>query len=246
MQGFEQQFGIKPNFNPDRKIYGVVQGEFILDGETIFLQIFSGDRFELDRVAITSNAFNDKDGVLRYPKPSIYAEGGNLTQQGDLVIVAFGNGDIYNPMVLGSIIPFYKNDFFHDFDLDNYLKKKARYETDNYVIEFQDDGDGEIQLDVTAQAEGTGNITVNLEGVGDNGNVTVNVNGNATLKADKKVIIDSPLIEVGKDSTEKLVKGNLWAALYKAHTHPTPNGPSGAPVNAAQADNCLSEQNTTL
>ena len=43
-----------------------------------------------------------------------------------------------------------------------------------------------------------------------NGNVTINVSGKATIKADVKTIIDSPLIECGKDSTEPVILGDLW------------------------------------
>lgn len=284
MQGFTPQTRIVEERNPDRKINGLIQGQFILDGETIFLQTRNGDRFNLDRVGISSTAFNNKDGILRYPKPFIYDDSGNIEQQGDIVIIAFEKGDIYNPVVIGSVIPLSKNDFFHDFEKTTYQKKKARFETEQCIIEFQDDGMGEIQIDVTAQEgeeeTGTGNITLNLTGFDEenDGNITINISGDATLtanrnidlqatedvtikasknitvegaeevtvKGDEKVIVDSPLIEVGKDSTEKIVLGTSWAALFKAHTHPTPSGPSGTPVNAAQADSCLSDQNTTL
>jgi len=267
MQGFQGQFRIRENFDPDRRIKGITQGQFILDGETIFLQTGDGDRFDLDRVAVMSSAFNDLDGVLRWPKPTIYDDNGNVEAQGDLLIVSFANGDVFNPVVMGSIIPLHKNDFFHDYERTTYQQKKVRFETEQAIIEFQDDGKGELQLDVTGQAgeseNGTGNITVNLTGVDEaNGNITVNVSGNATvsaakdvlveatnevtIKGDAKTIVNSPLIELGEGATEALVLGNSWQSLYAAHIHSTPAGPSGPPGNASQAGNCLSTKNTTL
>jgi len=246
MIGFEPQYNIIPNIDPDRKLLGIARGEFVLQGDIVFLQLWSGENFPIEHVYFMSNAFNDLDGNLRYPKPSMFDDKGNRQQQGDFVMATFLDGDITNPVILGSILPNQLNSFFHKFTKDDYQKKKKRFETENCVIEYQDDADGEIQIDVTAQAQGSGNITLNLIGIGENGNITVNVTGTATIKANEKAIIDSPLIELGKDSTEKLVLGNSWAQLFKAHTHPTPAGPSGVPVNAAQADQCLSEQNTSL
>jgi len=254
MNGYTQQFEFESEENPDRKIMGITQGQFILDGETIFLQTRAGDRFNLDRVGICSTAFNDKDGILRFPKPFIYDSDGNLTQQGDLLIIAFENGDIFNPVVLSSIIPVSKNDFFHSYNQSDYQKKKARWKTDQATIEYQDDGQGEIQLDVSAQDGGTGNITINLTGNSDAGNIIINTTGNvtlnssatATVKGDSKVIVDSPLIELGKDATEAVIKGNVWATFYAAHVHPTGMGPSGPPTNAATVNTVLSTRNKTL
>jgi len=270
MQGFTPQFQIVENPNPTSRIYGVIQGQFILDGNVIFLQTLDGDRFSLDRVDILSTVFNDKDGVLRFPRPFIYDSGGNIVSKGDLVIIAFYKGDVFNPIVIGSVIPIQKDDFFHSFTEADYKKKKARFETAGAIIEYQDDGNGEIQLDITAQDEGTGNISINLTGSSDNGNLNVTINGNVQLNAqkdvtiessqvinieaadqvnvagDSKVVIDSPAIELGENATESLVKGDSWKVLFQAHTHPTPAGPSGMPVNSAQADSCLSTRNTTL
>lgn len=238
MLGYRQQFEYEIEESPERKIQGITQGQFILDGDTIFLQTRKGDRFGLDRVAIASGAFNDVDGVLRFPRPSIYDSNGKMTQQGDLVIVAFEYGDIFNPIVLSSVIPINYNDFFHAFTREDYQKKKARFETDSATIEFQDDGEGHIQLDIEANGA---TLTINVSG-----NVAINSEGTATVKGDSKVIVDSPSIELGKNATEALVKGTSWSTLYQAHVHPTGMGPSGPPTNAAQANTVLSSRNKTL
>lgn len=238
MNGYTQQFQFREENDPDRKIQGITQGHFILDGETIFLQTKAGDRFNLDRVGICATAFNDKDGVLRFPKPFIYDDYGNLTQQGDLLIVAFEHGDIFNPVVLSSIIPVNKNDFFHSYNRFDYQKKKARWETDQATIEYQDDGQGNVSLDIEATGA---TLTINVSG-----DVTVNSSATATVKGDSKVTVDSPLIELGKDATEAVIKGNLWAIFYAAHIHPTGMGPSGPPTNASQTNTVLSSRNKTL
>ena len=44
------------------------------------------------------------------------------------------------------------------------------------------------------------------------------------------IVIESGLIELGAGATEPVVLGQSFAALFNAHTHPTPNGPSGPPA----------------
>jgi len=271
MNGFTPQFQIVENPNPTSRIYGVLQGQFILDGNIIFLQTLDGDRFSLDRVDILSTAFNDKDGILRFPRPFVYDKFGNVVDKGDLVIIAFYKGDVFNPIVIGSVIPIQKDEFFHNFTQADYQKKKTRFETEGATIEYQDDGNGEIQLDITAQGEGTGNITINLTGSSDNGNIIINTNGNVQLTAqkdvtiessqviniqaadqvnisgDSKVVVDSPAIELGENAVEYLVKGTSLLSWLNSHIHQVgaAPGPSLVPTVLATSS-ILSSRNKTL
>lgn len=60
---------------------------------------------------------------------------------------------------------------------------------------------------------------------------------NATL-----TIIDSP-VQIGNGATERMILGDLFMALYNAHSHPTGVGPSGPPAVAMSATQLSQEGN---
>lgn len=67
--------------------------------------------------------------------------------------------------------------------------------------------------------------------------ITSSKDVNINVASGAKAIIDSGTIELGKDATESLVKGNTFMTFFNQHTHPTGTGPSGpplAPMTAAQ------------
>ena len=90
--------------------------------------------------------------------------------------------------------------------------------------------------------------------------VGVSTNGTFNVDTGEDTIINSPGIYLGLDAEEKMVLGDTLVALIEElcdalgkETHPTPNGPSGPPINAAsytaiknKAKNILSAQNFTL
>jgi hypothetical protein len=238
MDGFTPQFNFEENIDPQNKVFGLTRGIFVADGKSIFLQLKDGTRYPLRSVGIVTERFTDNEGVLRYPRPYVYDDQGNFQNHGDIVLVFFEDGNVMNPVVVGSVIRIEKHAFFHEYTTEDFEKHKERWETENCIIEQSDDGAGEIVLNITARNNGTGNVTINLNGINGNGKITV--------KASGKVIVDSPLIELGKDSTEPLVLGDKWKALFQSHTHPTGTGPSGPPSQAAQAEDVLSDQNTSL
>jgi hypothetical protein len=243
MSGYISQFEDSQLSIPSNNL---LRGIFIKDDGTIFLKLSNGIKYQLSDVVFMTERFSEKEGVLKYPRPWQYSETGKVEEMGDIVLVSFTDGNVTNPIVLGSVVLNEKHAFFHEYTTEDFEKHKERWETENCIIEQSDDGAGEIVLDITARNSGAGNVTVNLQGIGDNGNITVNVSGTATVKADNKAIVDSPKIELGKDSTEPLVLGNKWKQLFSTHTHPTGTGPSGPPAQGAQAESVLSEQNTTL
>lgn len=203
--GYVPQVKFVEDNRPDLNIIGLEKGEFVLKGQIIWLQMHGNRKYDLADVSIISTAFNELDGVLRWPQPTLVNELGIIQKQGDIVLIGFRKSNPNNPIVLGSIIPLKINDFFHAFEYDSFQQRKARFETDQAIIEFQDDGKGEIKLDITgnqvqAQAgseavNGTGNITVNLTGFnedeenGTNGSITINANGLLTLTFQKDITI---------------------------------------------------------
>lgn len=60
----------------------------------------------------------------------------------------------------------------------------------------------------------------------------------------KKCTIDSPDINLGKDATEALIKGNEFQQIFDSHTHPTPAGPTAPPIISMSP--ALSDVSTTL
>lgn len=58
--------------------------------------------------------------------------------------------------------------------------------------------------------------------------------GNVTVKSAVSLSLEGTTIDLAGAGGESLIKGNSFLALYAAHTHPTPTGPSGPPVPAGE------------
>lgn len=83
------------------------------------------------------------------------------------------------------------------------------------------DEDGNISIDTSKSDK---KVTINaVDSV-----VTIE-NGIVTIKSNK-VIVDSADIQLGKNATEHLIKGDAFKTLYNSHKHPTGVGPSGEPL----------------
>jgi len=90
--------------------------------------------------------------------------------------------------------------------------------------------------------------------------VGISTNGTFNVDTGEDTIVNSPAIYLGLEAEEKMVLGDTLVALIEElcdalakETHPTPNGPSGPPINAAsyssiksKAKSILSAQNYTL
>lgn len=74
--------------------------------------------------------------------------------------------------------------------------------------------------------------------------ITALYDGNYTVKADTKVVVDSPLIELGAGATEKVILGDAFKAYFDKHIHATGVGPS-APPTVVMPPTTLSTKNTT-
>jgi len=79
--------------------------------------------------------------------------------------------------------------------------------------------------------EGSELITINCVGghqfIMDNsaGTITISYNNGAV-----KIVISDNSIQLGENATEPIVLGQLFKAIFDAHTHPTMMGPSGPPA----------------
>jgi hypothetical protein len=106
--------------------------------------------------------------------------------------------------------------------------------------------DGNIKFthsgNVTFEAEG--DTIINCENAEINANKDATVNCiNGKISASGEVHIDSPQIKLGKTAAEAIVKGDTFNTIWASHTHPTPTGPSGPPIQPM--DPALSQVNTT-
>ncbi len=49
-----------------------------------------------------------------------------------------------------------------------------------------------------------------------------------TMSADGKIVIDGD-VQLGKDASDRIIRGDAFSNVWGAHTHPTPTGVSGPP-----------------
>ena len=66
---------------------------------------------------------------------------------------------------------------------------------------------------------------------------------NAVVTATGETHINSPRIKLGEAAAEAVIKGDTFAGIFDGHIHPTPCGPSGAPIQKTAP--ALSAKNTT-
>lgn len=110
-------------------------------------------------------------------------------------------------------------------------------DSEGFVIDVKNmNGSNKIQID----DKGTINVKTS------NGNEIVidNINDKISIKSNSKISLDAENIELGKDATESIIKGDIFKEYYNKHTHTTPNGASGPPIIGIPS-NCLSNKNKT-
>lgn len=60
---------------------------------------------------------------------------------------------------------------------------------------------------------------------------TIKIQNSGFIKVEKgKIVVDGDRVELGDGASEKVILGNKFQGLFKAHTHPTTHGPSGPPI----------------
>ena len=140
-----------------------------------------------------------------YPKNKslFFGQGGkagsiSIPKIGSIVAVKFDNGNPYSP------------EYFAIHELAQDIKDELNTEYDgSHIILF--DGDQELKLWFTV---GKG-LTISVKGA----SINLAPDNLITVKTNNKVVIDSPNIELGKDATEALIKGNAFMSLFNSHTH---------------------------
>lgn len=159
-------------------------------------------------VSLTFPVSSPREGKKKFPRPFIYErvtqnniETLKLVSVGEKLKITYINGNIKQPLVENAIesLAIINQENFLRIDENNLDRQAEKYETDDYLYAFENDGKGEFKLFVTTfpknseknNTGGTGNLTVDLIGTDGNGNATFGFNGTLTLNqkdVDGKII----------------------------------------------------------
>jgi hypothetical protein len=146
----------------------------------------------------------------------------SIPKVGAIVAVKFDNGNPYSPEYFA----------IHELadDVKSEIGQDGEYEG-AHVIVF--DGDKELKVWFSP----TKGFTIQVK----NASVNIGLDNLITVKTDNKVVIDSPNIELGKDATESVIKGNQFMTLFNSHTHAA----SGTPPLPLMTPDYLSQWSKT-
>jgi hypothetical protein len=170
-----------------------VMGCFVMeDGKANTMKLYDAARkvyHEMSNVSLLWRVGSPLEGKKKFPRPFIFtkknptdAVATQLKSPGEKLLIQYVNGNIYNPIVVGAVesLSVIDQKAFLRIDPNNLDRQVERYETDDYVLESENDGSGNITLTITGKTTGNGNFTVNLSGQ-NAGNISVNANGTYSL-----------------------------------------------------------------
>lgn len=167
----------------------------------------------------------------------------SVAKKGSIVGITFNNGNLHEPEwniiqhisneLKDEISDNYKNAHSLIYDtitegglkiyfteekglMFDYKKTQINIKTDNSILIQNPNGD-------SVELNNDGACIVN---VSDKIDVTCK---NATIKASKKVWIDSPTIDLGKSAIEAVIKGNTFQTLFNSHVHVGNSGVNTSP-----------------
>jgi Type VI secretion system/phage-baseplate injector OB domain len=216
---------LKPDEDPTENITGLYISQVI----QVFPETYTvrtRDRRGITKAKVLTSRSSRKDGDFDLPRV------------GEFVLLAYVEGQVSEPVVLGSFFPV--NSFL---TTDNPKAQKRRIRrvkthikgdqvVEDAIIEYIETKTGDITINVTAMEQGTGNITVNLTGNAQSdgnlratisGEVELNVQGEVNFNFDKKWIAtvlekiifnNSDMRFGGEDADQQLVLGNIWQQIY--------------------------------
>ncbi len=209
-RGFVSEFGRESQPSETDRIYYAVTGHFIAerDPQTKKIKPESVKLFDdntriyhdMKNVSFLWRVSSPLEGEKKFPRPFVYERGKaddevptKLVRVGEKLKLTYMGGSIYNVLVEGAIeaieIPNQVETLF--LDAQNLDRQIKRYETDNYVLEAENNGAGEVTYKLTGKADGTGNVTLEITGTNGNGKLALAINGVVTISqkdADGNVI----------------------------------------------------------
>lgn len=154
----------------------------------------------------------------------------SIPRVGDIVAVRFDNGNLYHP------------EYWFQINQNKELKEDildASAEPHN-VVSLVYDAERNVRI---YHSKEDGLVITRGEGAKERPIIQLDENGIIKVSSDEKIFLDSGNIfisntgEDSEDESQPAVRGvsleewlNAWLDDYKAHTHPTGVGPSGAPL----------------
>jgi hypothetical protein len=131
----------------------------------------------------------------------------SIPKKGSIVAIRFDNGNPYSP------------EYFAIHELAQDVKDELNTEYEgSHIVLF--DGDQELKIWFSINK----GLTLSIKDASFN----IDPNNLVTVKTTNKVIIDSPKIELGKNTLESIIKGETFQKLFNSHTH---IGNLGAPTS---------------
>lgn len=171
-------------------------------------------------VSLSFSVSSPREGKKKFPRPFVYEkvtqnniETLKLVTVGEKLKITYINGNIKQPLVENAIesLAIINQENFLRIDESNLDRQVEKYETDDYVYAYENNGKGEFKLFITGLEKddekkntgGTGNVTVDLVGTEGNGNTTFGFNGSLTLNQKN---VDNKIIQFVKiDSVNKTI-----------------------------------------
>jgi len=203
-EGFVSEHGSNPSYGDTQNIFFPVTGNLIvlrdratkkIDTTTMLLSDdFTRHTTPIAQVSFLNQVSNPTEGKKKFPRPWVYEYADDdktklpkLISQGDKLLIQYVEGNIYNPLVVGSIesLAITNQLQFLQYDPSNLERQPERYDNDDYTLEYENDGKGNHVWVLMAHPAdpkkgnvgGSGNITIELIGTQGNGQVNIGMNG---------------------------------------------------------------------
>jgi hypothetical protein len=244
IEGFVSEYRYEPEDGNYDKIFYPVTGFFVVvEDDPYTMKLYDSiGRFlhPMNRVSIMRSVANALEGNIRFPRPFVFRYKNSaekmsgkfpstIVSHGDHVKISYIGGNIFKPLVEGSIeslaiqtqVPFLRT------DPKNLERKAKRFENEDYTLEFEDDGKGNLTLEVTAKTEGNANITVKTTGkisIQSTGDTEVNATGDIKINGQNVNVNEGEKGAARQDDTIEatIPAGSFWIS---------DNTPNPSPVN---------------
>jgi hypothetical protein len=215
--------------HPDRIARGgLMLGRILQANGNRLLQLYEGGQYPLEQVKWGAGRFNGYEGQQTYPRTWIIDDQGTTVQRGDVLLVGFIDELLDQPIIIESVRPGYRHEFFDPPEFASEDIQKERRDNLSRTLEINDDGKGEIVIDLTALSEGTGNVTLKIVGGDDeNGRLIIDTSKNVVILSPKRYLCaendeDQPIV-LGRTLVEQL--DTVLGELIKPSNITTPAGP---------------------
>src|SRR3990167_789522 len=185
--GFASEFLHQDSYGNTDAIFFPVTGHLVmLKGKPETMRLYDDYTrllHSMSNVAFLWSVSSPLEGKKKCPRPYVFEKaagsssedfsaGDKLLSVGEKLKISYIGGNVYNPLVEGAIehLSIINQKEFLRLDATNLERQPERYENDDYLFEFENDGRGEFVWNITAKEAdsakgnvgGTGNITLNL------------------------------------------------------------------------------------